>query len=304
LQSDKNISLVRNKRKVKTMLKKSIVFSSVIITVITLVPFLITSCGSKHEEGSSQVNDFEVTKDTIKSEVRINFDMLRVNIPTPKTLSTKLSASKITFNKNFLTPPSKASSFSTVYQKAAGLGAMGADLSVAAGYNQSQEVVEYLGQIGKLANDLGIGSAFDQEFSKILLQNVNKPDTFQVMLDKAFDKAERNLRSNQRVAISIIMITGGWIEGLAVSVEGLNTNPNGPNVKTLYSDINAHCHSFDYIFELLDAYKTNADCAKLIQDLEPFKPTLISIGRNSKLGPNDLPKVRETVSQLRSKIIG
>jgi len=286
------------------MFRKFSAANFTLVTAAAVALFFISSCGGKSEEESHEITDFEVTKDTIKSEVRVNFDLLRVNIPTPKTLSTILSASKITYNKSFLTPPSKAGSYSTNYQKALGLGVMGADMSVAAAYNQSQDVVEYLGQIGKLANDLGIGTAFDPEFSKILLQNVNKPDTFQVMLDKAFDKAERNLRSNQRVAISIIMITGGWIESLAISVEGLNTNPNGPNVKVIYSDISAHCHSFDYIFELLEAYKSNADCAKLIQELQPFKPALVSIGRNSKIGPNDLPKIRETVAQLRNKIIG
>ena len=182
------------------MFRKSPLVKFSIVTAIAVVPFLVSSCGSKEEEGSQEVKDFEVTKDTIKSEVRINFDMLRVNIPTPKTLSTRLSASKINYNKGFLTPASKAGSYSSTYQKAVGLGAMGADLSVAAAYNQSQDVVDYLGQIGKLANDLGIGSAFDPEFSKTILQNVSKPDTFQIMLDKAFDKAERNLRSNQRVA--------------------------------------------------------------------------------------------------------
>jgi hypothetical protein len=286
------------------MFRKFSPINFTLVAAIAAAPFLFSSCGSKPEEENQEAKDFEVTKDTIKSEVRVDFDMLRVNIPTPKELSAQLSAAKINYNKGFLLSSGKAGSFSSNSQKAIGLGAMGADLSVAAAYNQSQDAMEYLGQVGKLAGDLGIGNAFDPEFSKQLLANISKPDTFQIMLDKAFDKAERNLRSNARVATAIQMIAGGWIESLYISVEGLNTNPNGPKVQAIYADISSHCHSFDYIFELLDAYKTNADCAKLAADLAPFKPMLSSIAANTKIGPNELPKVRETTTALRNKIIG
>lgn len=286
------------------MFERFFPINNVLVAGVTATALLFASCGGGHEEENTEAKDFEITTDTIKSEVRINFDMLRVNIPTPSKLSESLSAAKISYNKSFLYPASKGSSFSSNYQKAVGMGALGADLSVAAAYNQSQDAIEYLSQVGKLAGDLGIGTAFDPEFSKELIKNVSKRDTFSLMLDKAFDKAERNLRSNQRVALSILMITGGWIETFYVTAEALNTNPSGENTYKLYQDINVHCYSFEYIYQLLDAYKTNADCAKLAADLEPFKPMLIGIGKNSKLGAAELPKIRETATGLRNKIIG
>lgn len=286
------------------MLRKLSPINLTLITGITMTAFMFTSCGGGHEEVNTELNDFEATTDTMKSEVRINFDMLRVNIPTPSKLAGQLNGAKINYNKSFLLPASKGGSFSSNYQKAIGMGALGADLSVAAAYNQSGDAVEYLGQVGKLAGDLGIGTAFDPEFCKELIKNVSKPDTFSIMLDKAFDKAERNLRSNARVATSILMITGGWIESLHVSVEGLTTNPTGDKTKDIYADLSAHCYSFEYIYQLLDAYKSNADCAKLATELEPFKPMLNSIAKNNKIGAAELPKVRETTTALRNKIIG
>ena len=286
------------------MFRKFSPISFSLVAGIAASALLFSSCGGGHEEENAEAKDFEVTTDTIKSEVRINFDMLRVNIPTPSKLATQLTAAKINYNKGFLLSASKGGSFSSNYQKAVGLGALGADLSFSAAYNQSQDAVEYLGQVAKLAGDLGIGTAFDPEFSKELIKNVGKPDTFSLMLDKAFDKAERNLRSNQRVALSILMITGGWIESFYTSTEALNSNPNGPNTKQLYADLNAHCYSFEYIYQLLDAYKSNADCAKLAADLQPFKANLNSIASNSKLAAAQLPYVRETATGLRNKIIG
>jgi hypothetical protein len=268
---------------------------------IAATSLILSSCG--HHEENPDLKDVEVTKDTIKSEVRVDFDLIRVNIPSPGELTKKLSAAKIAYNKNFLLSPSKGSSYSSNYQKSIGIGALGADLGMAASYNQPQDALEYLTQISKLAGNLGINSAFDPEFSKKLLTSISKPDTFQLMLDKAFDKAERNLRSNQRVATTVLMVAGGWVEGVYSSLEELNTNPNGPNTKGIYTDISVQCHAFDYVFQLLEAYKSNPDCAKLLQEMQPSKATLLQYGKTG-WGPEALPKLRETVTALRNKITG
>ena len=283
------------------MCRKKISITPVLFAGIAASVLVLSSCGSKEEDGD--LKDFEQTTDTIKSEVRINFDLLRVNIPSPSELNKKLSTAKIAYNKSFLLSSGKGGSFSSNPQKAIGLGAFGSDLGLAAAYNQSQDAIEYLTQMGKLATDLGIGTAFDPEFSKQLLSSINKPDTFQIKLDQAFDKAERNLRSNQRVAISVMMVTGGWVESLYTSVEGLNTNAASPNAKAIYNDISVHCHAFDYVFQLLEAYKSNADCAKVLKDMEPFKATLLGFGKVG-WGTESLPKLRETTTALRAKIIG
>ncbi len=271
----------------------------ILITATSLVLF---SCGGKKEE-NTELTDVEQTKDTISSETRVNFDLIRVNIPKPMDLTKKLKDAKIAFNKSFLLSSGKASSYSSNYSKAVGMGAFGADLGIAAAYGQSQDALEYLQGMGKLATDLGISSAFDPEFSKQLLSNIAKPDTFQLMLDKAFDKAERNLRSNQRVATTVMMVTGGWVESLYISVEGLSTNPKDINAKPLYNDIAVHCNAFSYVFQLLEAYKKSSpDCAKLLQDMEPIRATFASYGKVGTWNADALPNLRTKVSELRNKI--
>lgn len=99
------------------------------------------------------------------------------------------------------------------------------------------------------------------------------------------------------------MVAGGWVEGLYTSIEELNTNPTGANTKGIYSDISVHCYAFTYVFQLLDAYKSNADCAKLLQEMQPAKATLMSFGKGG-WSSADLPKLREAVASLRNKITG
>ena len=64
--------------------------------------FFFTSCGGGDNAENAELTDVEVTTDTISSEVRINFDLIRVNIPKPSDLSQKLTAAKIPYNKNLL----------------------------------------------------------------------------------------------------------------------------------------------------------------------------------------------------------
>ncbi len=274
---------------------------SIIVTGVTLLSLFVSSCGEK-PEALSDTTDFEITKDTITSETRINFDLIRVNIPSPGIMSKKLSAAKIGYNKNFLLPTGKRSNFVTNYQKAIGIGAFGADIGLAAANNQTQDALDDLDAAGKLAAELGIGNALDPELSKKILANINQPDTIQHLLDRAFDKAERNLRSNQRVAASVLMVAAGWVEGLYTSLESVNANNGGgENTKNIYKAISAHCHAFEYVFQLLYQYKSNADCAKLLQELEPVKTTLLAYGK-SGCDADTLPKLRETITTLRNKI--
>lgn len=283
------------------MFIKALPTNLLLIIGIICLSFFFSSCGGSEEGAGTE--DFEVTTDTIPSEVRTNFDLVRINIPRPWELTSKLSKAKINYNKSFLLSSGKAGNFSSNYQKAIGAGVLGADIYISASYNQPQDALENLNNIGKIATDLGISSAFDTEFLKGLLSSVGKQDTFQLMLDEAFDKAEKNLRSNQRVATAVLIVTGGWIESLYVTVEGLHTNPSGEHTKPIYESISNHSRAFDYIFQLLNEYKSNPDCAKLIQEMGPSKSILVGVGNNFKLSAVDLPQIRETVSALRNKII-
>src|SRR3989304_3817876 len=94
---------------------------STIITGVAFLSVFFSSCGEKAEE-ISDLTDFEVTSDTITSETRVNFDLIRVNIPSPGKLAKKLSAAKIVYNKNFLLSTGKRTNYVTNYQKAICLG--------------------------------------------------------------------------------------------------------------------------------------------------------------------------------------
>ena len=195
---------------------------------------------------------------------------MKSKVPSPAILGKKFSGAGLSYNKSALLASGKASSYSNRYSQSLGLGAYGADLGFACAYNQSQDALEYLNAIGKLAQDLGVASAFDKEFVAKILQSIGKSDSLQIMLDEANEKAERNMVSNQRGQSAVLMMCGGWVEGIYVATEHLKAKKDDPKSKAIYGEIYSHCTSLDYIKEMLKAYKGVADIDKFAADLEPF----------------------------------
>jgi hypothetical protein len=210
----------------------------IILTTITLSLFALASCGPKIVEN----RDEQVTKDTLKDAVVADVSLIRSNIPSPSAISKNFSKAGYPYMKNLLNPASKGSSYSTKFQAAFGMGAYGADMGYIGSYNQNGDAAEYMGQIGKLAQQLKIESAFDPAF--IQRMGAAKGDSINDMLNEAFAKAERNLRSNDRMATAALVITGGWIEGLHIAVDAIGTKPKDAKNSDLYHDIYVHVFAF------------------------------------------------------------
>ena len=262
-----------------------------------MLGLIFNSCGHKEEE----VKDEQVTTDTLTSEVRNNLNLIRVSIPSPLDVTKQTSKAGYNYNKSVLNSASKASGYSTKFQAAANLGVYGADLGYVSGYKQSQDVLEYIAQIAKLAKTVGIESAFDQDFGKSLNENAGKEDTLMDIVDEAYAKAERNLRSNDRVSIAAIMIAGGWVEGLYIATEIVTSKPDAASeiCHTIYN----HTYAYSYVVELLNIYKKDPDCAKMLETLASADAILRGYSNNPKIGLNEVTKIKEAITAVRNKIV-
>ena len=276
-----------------------------IFSLAAVVSFTLLACGGGEEHGGPV--DEEVTTDTLSAEVKMQINVIRVSIPSPLLVTKQISKGGYNYNKSVLNPSSKASGYSGKLQAAANLGVYGADLGYAAGYSQSQDVLEYVAQIGRLAKTVGVESAFDQEFGKELNDNIGKEDTLGSIIDNAYAKAERNMRSNARVNAASIMIAGGWVEGLYIATQALSgTSTSGKDSLNteLYHTIYNHVSSYTYVTDLLTALKGDADCAKMLEDIKSIEKTITPYTIMNKMKKEDVMKIKEIIAPLRAKITG
>ncbi|HXC06395.1 MAG TPA: hypothetical protein VNZ86_16670 [Bacteroidia bacterium] len=270
------------------------------ITLLSTAAFcslLMTSCGGKKEE----VKDEQITKDTLKGQVIADVSMIRTNIPSPSSISKNFNKAGYAYMKNLLNPSGKGGSYASKYQAAFGMGAYGADLGYIGAYNQNGDAGEYLTQISKLAQQLKIESAFDPAF----LQKMGsaKGDSINDMLDQAFAKAERNLRSNDRMATAAIVIAGGWIEGLHIAVEAIGSKPKDDKNKDLYHEIYVHVYAFQNVQDLLNQYVKDADCKKVLDELTPFNGVFTDYANAPNIGDKDLGRLKDALNTIRTKLL-
>jgi hypothetical protein len=264
------------------------------------------SCGGAKQE-STVDNDREETKDTIKQEITADLAVLRSKIPAPAEMGKTFTGAGLNYNRGALLSSGKASSYSSRYQQALGLGAFSADLGFTCAFNQSQDAMEYLAAMGKLAQALGVQSAFDQNFGARIIKNISNSDSLDKLMSAANDKAERNMRSNQRVQSAVLMMFGNWVENLFVAAEHVKSKRDDPKSTPVYKEIYATAQSWEYIKDLLEQYKGTADIDKFGEDIKPFLPVINAVGNHpefsSKLPDGLFDKFYEAITGLRNKVL-
>lgn len=271
-----------------------------IITLLIIPAIALTSCKSGEEKA-----DYEVTKDSLSENVKADVLLIRTSLPSPSDMTSEIAEAKINYNKSLLNPSSKASGYSSNFQKAVGMGAYGADLGYAVAYNQTQDVMEYFGSISKIAKELNLESIFDEALISKMKDNMGKKDTMLTLLNEAYDKAERNLKSNERMSTAALMAAGGWVEAIYISSSALKDQANTPKTKGAYDKAWNHVSSFQNVIDLLNQYKSNADCAKMLDELKVFQPFVDQTHRSGGgvLQQEDMVSIQEKINSIRNKLI-
>ena len=268
------------------------------------ITLLLMSCGGKPTE---IVVDEEITTDTLSKTTRNSLAAISVNIPSPLKVIGEISGAGITFNKSIINATSKSSSYSTKYQKALNLGVYGSDLAYVTGFKQMQDALGYIGTVKKLAEDLGVSSAYDEAAIKRVVENLSKVDSASQtaeLIEGVYDKAERNMRSQQRVEVAGLVITGGWLEGLHIATQAVGTTPRGEKNETLYSRIWDQAYSFRYISELLSENQKNPDFVKLVEELKGVQVICKTIENKPNMNNADVQLLKEKIIAARNKVTG
>ncbi|HTA82522.1 MAG TPA: hypothetical protein VK783_06310 [Bacteroidia bacterium] len=258
----------------------------------------MTSCKS-HDAPAMPTED--VIKDSAKATTVTNLGLLMTNIPSPTDLAKELSKEGVQYNKSLLNSADKGSSYSGTYQQAVNMGIYGADMGYAASYGQMQDATQYIIQVAKLASALGITSAYDQRLMDQFKTATTNKDSLSIVIQAAFDRAQKELYSNKRASTSTLIFSGGWIEGLYLATSMVKDEKNDKNAD-LYGRIWSHIYAFSYLQKALTDYQSNADCANMLKTLQPLFDAASKLN-DQGLKLSDVQNIQKTVTDIRSKLI-
>ncbi len=239
------------------------------ILIAGLIVAIITACGSDKKtdeqaflEGldTAKVEGPEISEEVITSILE--------SIPQPLEISMLLKESGNEYNVSYLNPAGNRSKYNSNYKKALNLGIYGADLGYTNIYEKNQDGVEYMEAIKELADGLNIGQFFDIQTIGRLATNSKNLDSLLLITTQNFNQINHYLQTENRSNLSVLLLTGGWLEALHITTEvAANTKS-----QELRETIGSQKIILENIMLLLSFYKdTDQGMASLLADLEALK---------------------------------
>lgn len=246
-------------------------------------------------------------------------------IPSPLEISVLLKESGRKYNAAYLNDPNNHSNYNTNYKRALNLGVYGTDLGYTNIYEQNQDGLKYISAIKSLADGVNIGQFFDVETIGRLAANSQNLDSLLLITTQNFNSINAYLQKQNRANLSVLLLTGGWIEALHIITR---VAENDPNNQQLRETIGGQKIILENIMLLLSFYKDqDENMASLLADLDELKRVfdkvkityiyeestfevvdgVMVIKDNSSstidITPEDINNIRSLTDSIRKKII-
>ena len=266
---------------------------------------------------STEVKGPAVSEEAISSIIQ--------QIPSPLEISVLLKESGTKYNRNLLNSPDYISKYNSNYQKALNLGIYGTDLGYTNIYEQNQDGLDYMSAIKELADGLSIGQFFDIETIGRLATNSKNLDSLLLITTQNFNSINRYLQEQNRAGLSVLFLTGGWLEAMHITSQ---VSANDPNNKELQEKIGEQKIILENIVLLLSFYQNvDQNMASLLSDMKNLQKEyekieiiktykestfeivdgVMVIKDNSsseiKITPENVNNISDIISSIRKKVI-
>jgi hypothetical protein len=237
---------------------------------LVLVVALLTACGSgKKTDEQVFLEGLDSAKQEGPTISEAVIGEIVQNIPSPLEISVLLKESGGKYNASYLNSPDNLSKYNSNFKKALNLGIYGTDLGYTNIYEQNQDGVKYMASIKSLADGLNIGQFFDIETIGRLATNSKNLDSLLLITTQNFNSINHYLQTQSRSNLSVLLLTGGWLEAMYITC---NVAGKDPNNKELQEKIGEQKVILENIILLLSFYKeSDPNMASLLTEMEDLK---------------------------------
>ncbi len=268
-----------------------------IITFVAAIFFFIIGCSNNSNDNINENSG----DSTVFNENQLK--KLIYPIPTPLEISNMLNKAGANYILNISNKPENADKYFTEEAKALNLGVYGADISYSATYNKSQETLNFLVSTKKLREELEIQTSCNAGLSSRMERNIDNQDSVYFILTCAYKNTFEYLNDNNKGAISVLILAGGWIEGLFISTELAElTN----KYQDIYQGIADQKETLNKLIPLMENYKGNQKVNEIstkLKDLKKIFDELIVIEGRAQLSKTSFVKIKKVIDPLRKSVI-
>lgn len=193
----------------------------------------------------------------------------------------------------------KADKYFTEKARALNLGVYSADLSYASTYNRKQETMLFLKASKSLIDNLEITSAFNSTLVEDVEKNLDDKDQLVKVITNSFYDTYEFLNKNGKANLSLLVVSGSFIEGLYVATHiSENTYANPEIVKVIFDQK----ESLERLLKVLEPEKQDENIAALISDFTGLKASYDKIV-DGTMTEDQLNEIITSVGKIRKSIV-
>ena len=201
-------------------LKQTKIYLSLALTALFLY-----SCGDsgKKSAASEKAAAFNEAESKILNEI----DKVVHELPPPSEVPYMLQATGADYNPALPNSLENASKYQNSMDKSAlNLGGYATDIGYLTSNDKTQEALKYMEVCQKLADKVGIASAFDLDMMERFEKNLGNKDSLSNLINIAITMAEDKLEDSDKLNMVAMILSGSYIEGLYLSVMVIDTYPD------------------------------------------------------------------------------
>lgn len=249
--------------------------------IYTLILFLsglsfllsMNSCNSCSQQPETGETELEIVESVpLNEQLMDDFNKSKLifySLPSPLETAMLIKRAGAVFNSSMLNPVENISRYNTNLKMALNLGVYSADLSYASLFDQTQATIEYMGNAKRLAENLGITGSVDESTIRKLEENMNNREVVMDIISETFMNSNAYLSENNRAAISVMVLAGGWIEGLYIATQ-LSCN-NMENNQRLIDRIVYQKLSLYTLLNMMESYNQDPHISQLIDKFKQLR---------------------------------
>lgn len=242
-----------------------------------LMLLLVFACGPSREQ---QDKAFEESMSgdslgTLPPGINDEFiERVLQQIPSPLEVSSLLVNSGMKYNPELLNPTENLRKYNTAFHKALAIGAYGSDLYYTSLYGINKDELRLINPIKSLSNDLGIGHFFDIATIVRLAGSRENMDSLLLVTMQNFNAVNQFLQDKKRSEVSVLMMTGGWLEAMYVLLEAYSLDPSHD---ALREHIGEQKIILTHLMLLYPYFQHDKNIEALIVDMQQLKSAFVDV---------------------------
>jgi hypothetical protein len=234
---------------------------SVNIFIIFSVILLVSTEGCDRPKSSNQLGSEDTN---YAATILIDYKNVVFCIPSPHQVTKFFLDNNLSFEEDLVLKATSNPVYKTNFLKALHVGIYGTNQGYQILFGRDQDSMALFLQVKELVNSLGLLEAIDEESLKAIENKQFEQDTILHFIANSYRDLNSFAESQNKQNLSVLIITGGWIESFYLLTEMQNINKN-INLTYLIAE---HKFALDNLIKILSPfYNTNQQFKELTDKL-------------------------------------